>query len=343
MAGITEAKVYEALGLGAKAQEVATPADPASVVDTAADDTGTGAQVQEVADPASAVETDPAPGTQTEVTAATADPEDPESNAETGAGAGQNTQTAEERRANAARRREQERQAAIDEAVRVALAGETERREAAFNEFFATAGLQNTITGEPITNMDQYRAWQAQYRNARLESELQAGKLTKETLDQLIAEHPSVKRAEQVADAEKASQEHPDSGSKPVVDAVFMASVDQQIAEISKLDPTIQSPADLLQMPDAREFRDIINRTRCSFLEAFKLLRMDKITASQVGAARQQALNNNRGKDHLQPTGNSRGSGAASVPDAEMKMYRLFNPDATEAQIQQHFNKHLKK
>ena len=52
---------------------------------------------------------------------------------------------------------------------------------------------------------------------------------------------------------------------------------------------------------------------------------------------------NARSKDHLQATGNARGAGAVSVPKDEMAMYRLLNPNATEAQIQAHYNKHKPK
>ena len=57
----------------------------------------------------------------------------------------------------------------------------------------------------------------------------------------------------------------------------------------------------------------------------------------------QQALNNARGKDHLRSTGNAQGSGALSVPAEEMAMFRLFNPNATEAEIQKFYNKHHKR
>lgn len=333
MAGITEAKVYEALGLGAHVQEVAEPAisqTPQVDTDTAGT-AGEGVQVQESADPVT-VETNPAPDTQTETTAVSADPEDPDNSADNGAGAGKQAQTAEERRANAARRREQERQAAIDAAVQK----EREKHDAEMQRFFSSAGLKNSFTGEPITSIEGFNAWKEQMAQNNREKAMQGGKMTPEILDEIISAHPVVKQAAQMV--EQAQQQQ-----QAQQEATFRADVERQLAEIAKLDPTIQSVEDLVKMPDAKEFSDIINRTRCNYLEAFKLLRMDKLNASQAEAARQQAINNVRGKEHLQPTGNARGNGAISVPDAVKRMYRLVNPTATDAEIQKHYNKQFKK
>lgn len=332
--GFTEKDVYEVLGLGGKAQEIAEPAPGASQVDPEPTASGAeGAQEQEVAEPAQDG-TNTEPNTNTEPTAGNAEPEEPADDADNGTGADKQPLTIEQRRQNAARRREQERQADIDLAVQNALKSERERQEAAAKDFFAKAGMKNTLTGEPITNMEQFNAWQSQFSTARLDQDLKAGKLTPEGLQQAISEHPVVKQAGQMIQQSAQAKEQAER-------AQFQTEVDRQLAEIAKLDPSIQSVADLLNMPNAKEFRELVNQGK-NFLEAYKLLNFESIVSARAEAAKQQALTNNRGKDHLQATGNSRGNGATAVPQADMELYRLINPGATDAQIQAHYNKYKK-
>lgn len=50
-------------------------------------------------------------------------------------------------------------------------------------------------------------------------------------------------------------------------------------------------------------------------------------------------MNNQRGKGHLNGTGATRGNGDKNVPAEEMRMFRLFNPNATEAEIRDYYNR----
>ena len=49
------------------------------------------------------------------------------------------------------------------------------------------------------------------------------------------------------------------------------------------------------------------------------------------------------GKDHLTGTGTPQGTGAATVPPDVKAEYLAFNPDATDAEIQKHYNRYMEK
>ena len=121
MAEFTEQQVYEALGLGAQVQEPAEPAAQTSEPE--------GEQVQETADPAEEVQrTDE--GTKTETPAVADTPDDPEDDAAAGTQEGKQPLTPEQRRENAAKRRQQEltrQQEAINQAVQAAVRQEREK------------------------------------------------------------------------------------------------------------------------------------------------------------------------------------------------------------------------
>lgn len=243
-------------------------------------------------------------------------------------------QTEEQRRENAARRRRQEQQEAIDRAVSAALDQERERTKGEWAAFFAKAGLKNSITGAPITSLEEFNQWSQAYDAARLSDDLKEGKLTPEALDRAIAENPAVKRAEEIIRKEEESRRQQE-------EAAAKARIDAEIAEIHKLDPTVSSMEDLLRMPNARQFYEYVRRGN-SFLDAWYLANREKLAEQTAQAAKQQAMSAARSKEHLTATANARGAGAASVPAEDMRMFRLFNPEATEAEIQAYYNKQKK-
>ena len=334
MPEMSEASVYAALGLsapeaqGANNQGVAAPAEDPS---TPAASAPVGANGQGVAAP--------------EAGAGASDPlslEDPEYAGESGNPA----QSIDERRANAARRRQQEQQAAIDAAVSAARQEEQQRAADAMKNLFTRAGMRNTFTGEPITTQEEFDAWQTRFRNEQLQNQLAEGKLTVDGLNELVDNHPVVKQARAAmettqTEAPPASAQQPAASTAAAQPVVDQARVEAELAEIRKLDPSITDLGSILNSSTGKEFYENVQKGY-SFLDSFRLANFDRLTTAKAQAARQQAVINDRGKGHMSGAGNSRGSGALSVPASEMAMFRAFNPNATEADIQAYYNKYMK-
>lgn len=325
----TEAQYYEALGLpipdaGAQVQEPAEPAEQPSQSAQAE-----GAQVQEPAAPASGAEKN----------VREEDPRDPgadsaDDKADDGSGTDKEPLTPEQRRENAARRRQQEQQAAIDKAVEVALNAEREKQNQQMQGFFARAGLKNPTTGEPITTIEQFEDWYKQHTTAQLQRDLKAGKLTVEGIQHAMDSHPVIQQLQQQQAAQQPAQQ-------PQLSASEQALIDADMAQISKWDPAIQSVTDLMRMPKADVFRDYVKRGY-SFQDAFYHTHKERVDQQMIEAAKQQALNNARSKDHLNPVANSRSEGMVEVPREDLAMFRAINPHATDAEIQAYYNKNRK-
>lgn len=336
MPEMTEASIYEALGLSVPETAGATEQEPANPAQTQQEAAPTGAKVQEPADPDTGAELD-----QEDNIAGN----EPESQPGTEPGA----QTVEERRANAARRRQTEQQAAINAAVAAARLEEQQKAAAALQNLFAQAGMRNTFTGEPITTQQEFEAWQTQFRNDQLQKQLAEGKLTVEGLNALVEDHPVVKQAKAVMAAQQSQS--PTPSSPPAANgaatpnaaqqAADAARIQTELAEIGKLDPSVRNLGDILNSPKGKEFYGLVQKGY-SFLDAFRVANFERLTAEKAQAARQQAQINDRGKGHMTGAGNSRGSGALSVPAADMAMFRTFNPTATEADIQAYYNNYMK-
>ena len=187
-------------------------------------------------------------------------------------------------------------------AIQEAVESERTHARRDVEQVLRDAGLTNPADGTPITNLEQYRAW---------------------------------KEGQQ---AQPAPQPQPNQAME--------AQVEAELAQIRQLDPTIRTVADLLAMPRAREFYQLVKRGN-SFVDAYRLANYDQITQMAVDAARQQAAaagrqqaqNLARSKDHLR-SGTQQGAGAATVPRGEMELFRAFNPQASEADIQAYYNRY---
>ncbi len=324
MAEMNEASIYEALGVtpageGEKGQEPAAPA-----ATEPKEPTGEGAKAQEPAAPA--------PEGKEPTTQPTPDKPDGQPKAEDAKAPDQMTE--EQRRDNAAQRRRQEQEAAIQQAVNAAVEQERARSKSEWDAFFKRANLKNTLTGAPISSLEEFQKWEADFKAAKLERDLKAGKLTPEALDDAIRSNPTVQQMQ--ADAEQRKAE-----AEKAAAAESKAKIDAEIAEIHKLDPSINTTADLLKMPNAKEFYGYVQKGN-SFIDAYYLANRARIEEQTAEAAKQQAMNAARSKDHLNATGTARGVGAVTVPADELELFKILNPGATEAEIQAYYNKSKK-
>lgn len=239
-------------------------------------------------------------------------------------------QSIEERRRHAAERRRREQQAAIDAAVKAATEAEREK----LHNAIARSGMKNPITGAPITTLEELESYNQQVKLARAERELKGGKLTQETLQDIISDHPAIKRAEEIArkaeDAEREARE-----------AAVRSRMDAEVLEIRKLNPSIETLEDILAMPTGKAFYEYVQKGN-SLVDAYYLANRETQSAKSVAMAKQQALNLANSKKHLTQD-KARGQGALSVPSDEMTMFKAMNPGATEAEIQKYYAKYNKK
>ena len=310
---ITEEKYYEALGLemptGEKEQEPAEPEENAE---------GIGEQEQEPAEPA----------------------EEPA--AEEGAEEKTAEMSAEQRRENAARRRQQEQEAAINKAVEDALKAEREKNASTMKQFFQNANMKNSITGEKIESIEQFQAWWEKMQEQQLERELSSGKITKEGLHAAIGTHPAVIEAQKILEQTRKAAEEAEANAKAKQEAEQKQKIEQEIANIHKMDASINTVADLLKLPNAEAFKEKVNKGY-SFEDAYILVNRDRIAQAQAKAAQDAAMTKMRGKDHMVPAAGAKGRGANTVPNDVMAYFRAFNPKATEAEIIDYYNKYQKK
>lgn len=230
-------------------------------------------------------------------------------------------QSAEENARQAAARRKRERDAEIEKIRQEAQ--QTAQRS--LDEAIAAMGQTNPYTGKAVTTKAEWDAWKAQEAQEKSKEVAESAGMSAAEFDNFVQNLPVVRDYRQAA--EKLRQ---DDQKRMLAD---------QIAEIGKLDPSIKTVEDLVKRPEYRQiYAKLQNNRDLSVVEAFKLVNYEALTQQRAEASRQAALNAANSKDHMAPT-QTRGSGAITVPADVKEMYRVFNPNATDAEIQAHYNK----
>ena len=210
---------------------------------------------------------------------------------------------------------------------RKAEADAEKRMNAELDKSIASLGLTDPYTNKPITNHAEMQAYRQRFvEEQRKEMQEKAG-MSPEDYKRFVDSLPEVQ-------AGKAAQQK-------VMDLEIRAKIDSQMREIQMISPEIKSMEDLSKLDNFDKLYDMVGKGY-ELADAYKVLNYDRLTAKAAEAAKQQALNSIGGKNHLQPV-TPRGQGAVPVPADVVAEYRALMPEATDAEIQAHYNKYARK
>ncbi len=229
-------------------------------------------------------------------------------------------------------------QAAIDKAVQAAIEKNDQKHSAEMEAFFRRANLKNTITGEPITDMAGFDKWNSEFSAAKLAQDLKAGRLTPEALQAAITQNPVLQQAQRII-AQQAEDKQ--NAERQLQEQQAKAALNDEIAKISKQDPSIQTVEDLMETENYDQIYGMV-KNGYKLSDAYKLVNFDKLTQKAAAASRQQVRNQALGKSHMTQT-QARGAGAVEVPRDVKQLYLELNPNATDAEIRANYARYIKK
>lgn len=227
----------------------------------------------------------------------------------------------------AAARRKAEREAA--EAIAKVKADAKKE----IDDAFKNSGMINPYTKQPITSKQEYDEYRSKYDEEQKARVIRKAGMSDEEFDRFVENLPQVREAKAAAAAAQEAQQQARAREAQI-------KVEEQLKEISEMDPSIKELADLTKMDNYDQFYELVKRGN-TLTDAYKLVNFDKLVNRQSAASRQAAINAAAGKSHMGKT-SPRGQGAVTVPADVREMYRMFNPDATEAEIQAHYAKNHK-
>lgn len=197
---------------------------------------------------------------------------------------------------------------------------------------YASLNLKNPYTGETIKNKAQYQAYEAAHAQAvRAEAAKKTG-LSLEMLDRIIADSPAVKQASEAA-------RRMEDEKKNAQRAAVVERLKNEVAEIGRYEESVKTLEDVAKLNCYPKIYELTKKG-VSLIDAYKIANIDTIAEKRAAAAKQKALNDAAGKEHLRKESGSRGKGAATVPASVMALYRDLNPDATEEEIVKHYRKY---
>ena len=248
--------------------------------------------------------------------------------AETGAGnqeglsQEQQGQSAEEnaRYAAARRKAEQERDAAIERARADAQAA----AQRVIDEAFQGSGLVNPYTKQPIQSKADFDAYKQAFEEDQRAKLLKRSGMNEAQFNAFIQSIPEVRKAKEAETAANRARAE--------------IKVQEQLTEIRKLNPNIQSVRDLTTMESYPQLYAMVQRGY-DLADAYRLANFAELSKREAGAARQSAINAVKSKSHLAPVAERSGTAEIVVPEETKQLYRQLNPGVTDDEIKRHYAK----
>jgi len=206
---------------------------------------------------------------------------------------------------------------AIAAAARRKSEAEMKARDAEYARRFGH--LKNPKTGEPIRSERDYLAALDAQEEMKAKSQLEENGIDPSLIDNLIANNPAIRQAQAVMEQAQRTE--------------TINKINQDIAELSSLDPSITSlesvPPDVIKMSMERNM---------SLVDSYKILNYGKAT----DAIRQQAVNQAKGKSHLNPVnGVATPNEGVDIPQSELAMWQEAMLDKSLAELKKLYNKTL--
>lgn len=200
------------------------------------------------------------------------------------------------------------------------------------DQTIAEMGLRDPYTDKLITTKAEYDAYRQKHETEVIGRELGKAGISREAIDALISAHPAIRQAQEASKAYQDAQRNAQEQAAKV-------RLDEQVKEISELDPAVQTAEDLFKLPEYPQIREYV-RKGLSITEAYKLTNMDKLTEKKTAAAAQTAINKVASKEHLTPSA-ARGQGDIPVPKKVLKQY-MDIAGMTEKEARAHYQKFMK-
>lgn len=187
----------------------------------------------------------------------------------------------------------------------------------------------NPVTGKPIETFDEYLdALEAQQKSAR-EEELRSKGVDPKMIEDMVNNSPVIRQAEQVL--HQSAQ----------IEAQRQFEAD--LKEVGKIDPSIKTEEDLMNHPSYPKVYELVSKNGLTLQDAYRLANYETLSAKNSAAVKQAAVNQAKGKNHLETTGTGSAveDNLVDVPASTMAAYKQFYPDLTEQQLKVKYNEFL--
>ena len=187
--------------------------------------------------------------------------------------------------------------------------------------------VKNPTTGAPIESFDDYiKAVEEQQRLVR-EQEMRSKGIDPKIIDEMIQASPVIRQANQIMQDSLKNE----AAQKLAAD----------LKAVSEIDPSIKSEADIVNLETYPQILDFVTNHGLSLPEAYKLANYDSISSKKAEAAKQAAVNQAKGKSHMEQSGNgaSTSENEVDIPQSEISTWREYYPGLSDAELKKKYNR----
>ena len=190
-------------------------------------------------------------------------------------------------------------------------------------------GILNPYTNQPIRTEADLTAYRSAFAAEEQRQQLEEMGVSKEVLDSYIQNHPAMQQAQQVIHQQEQQAAND-----------FMA---KEFEAMKKEFPDcgLESPQQLNETEAGKRALQMwANTPGVTLADAYAATHRKELSKKQSAAAKQAAMNEMNSKGHLRQTKGSNAKG--DVPEEIRREYKIYFPNATDAEIAEMYWKNQK-
>ena len=194
------------------------------------------------------------------------------------------------------------------------------------------SGYVNPLTNQPIRSQKDYLDALDAQEVVKQRQELQEKGIDPDMLSQIVSKqvenNPVVRQAQEVMQQTINNQSN--------------QMISEDIKEIMRIDPNVKSMEDVAKSPNIKQILSL-TQTGLRFADAYKVANMDLLINKQSVSAKQSAINNIKGTQHLNATNNISANNDSSVdiPSSELTNWQDAYPDLSMTDLRKKYNQTL--
>ena len=175
--------------------------------------------------------------------------------------------------------------------------------------------VTHPITGKPITTFAEYEDAISAQNRLQAEAQLKENGVDISVLDEYVNNSPVLAQAQQIIEQNNQAQAE--------------VQIRKDFEELQKLNPDLQTFADI------ENLNEVIGRVAmgASLVDAYKVVNFDTLMNKGSKSAKQAAINQAKGKSHLEPTESVASDGESVISDAELAILKHNFPEKTDKEI----------
>lgn len=186
-------------------------------------------------------------------------------------------------------------------------------------------GHVNPKTNKPIETMEDYLDAIAAQRENQAKASLQKAGLDYSVIEEAVANNAAVREAKALIEKQRIAE-----GQR-----IF----NEQMAEITKIDPSIKTIDDIAAKDNFEEFDKLV-RGGTPMNVAYRAVYFDELVSKQAASVKQAAINNAKAKSHLAPTGGDADpTHQITVPSDVMATFREMFPGESEEKLRERYKR----